>query len=309
MDIQVIVLQMIQLFLVIALGYLLLKIKILDVDFNQRLTTLLLSVTTPALIVSSVLSTTIEKDLSEIIFVFIVAIVIFMVLPILGLIIVKIMKVPLHQQGLYIFMTMFSNIGFMGFPVMKSIFGNEAVFLTAIFNMLFNLLLFTVGILFMNYRSAEKISINLRQLFSPGVVSSLVALLIYLTGFQMPDIISSTITMIGDITTPIAMMLIGSTLATIPLKEVFNELRVYPYTILKQIIIPIIAYPILNFFIKDALILGVSLIMISMPVGNIAVLFATEYHKDVALAAKTVFMTTLLSIITIPLIVALFLTS
>ena len=309
MDIQVIVLQMIQLFLVIALGYLLLKIKVLDVDFNQRLTTLLLSVTTPALIVSSVLSTTIEKDLSEIIFVFIVAIVIFMVLPILGLIIVKIMKVPLHQQGLYIFMTMFSNIGFMGFPVMKSIFGNEAVFLTAIFNMLFNLLVFTVGILFMNYRSAEKISINLRQLFSPGVVSSLVALLIYLTGFQMPDIISSTITMIGDITTPIAMMLIGSTLATIPLKEVFNELRVYPYTILKQIIIPIIAYPILNFFIKDALILGVSLIMISMPVGNIAVLFATEYHKDVALAAKTVFMTTLLSIITIPLIVALFLTS
>lgn len=309
MDIQVIVLQMIQLFLVIALGYLLLKIKILDVDFNQRLTTLLLSVTTPALIVSSVLSTTIEKDLSEIIFVFIVAIVIFMVLPILGLIIVKIMKVPLHQQGLYIFMTMFSNIGFMGFPVMKSIFGNEAVFLTAIFNMLFNLLVFTVGILFMNYRSAEKISINLRQSFSPGVVSSLVALLIYLTGFQMPDIISSTITMIGDITTPIAMMLIGSTLATIPLKEVFNELRVYPYTILKQIIIPIIAYPILNFFIKDALILGVSLIMISMPVGNIAVLFATEYHKDVALAAKTVFMTTLLSIITIPLIVALFLTS
>lgn len=309
MDIQVIVLQMIQLFLVIALGYLLLKIKILDVDFNQRLTTLLLSVTTPALIVSSVLSTTIEKDLSEIIFVFIVAIVIFMVLPILGLIIVKIMKVPLHQQGLYIFMTMFSNIDFMGFPVMKSIFGNEAVFLTAIFNMLFNLLVFTVGILFMNYRSAEKISINLRQLFSPGVVSSLVALLIYLTGFQMPDIISSTITMIGDITTPIAMMLIGSTLATIPLKEVFNELKVYPYTILKQIIIPIIAYPILNFFIKDALILGVSLIMISMPVGNIAVLFATEYHKDVALAAKTVFMTTLLSIITIPLIVALFLTS
>lgn len=309
MDIQVIVLQMIQLFLVIALGYLLLKIKIFDVDFNQRLTTLLLSVTTPALIVSSVLSITIEKDLSEIIFVFIVAIVIFMVLPILGLIIVKIMKVPLHQQGLYIFMTMFSNIGFMGFPVMKSIFGNEAVFLTAIFNMLFNLLVFTVGILFMNYRSAEKISINLRQLFSPGVVSSLVALLIYLTGFQMPDIISSTITMIGDITTPIAMMLIGSTLATIPLKEVFNELRVYPYTILKQIIIPIIAYPILNFFIKDALILGVSLIMISMPVGNIAVLFATEYHKDVALAAKTVFMTTLLSIITIPLIVALFLTS
>lgn len=307
MDLQVIILQMIQLFLVIALGYGLLKIKILDVEFNKRLTSLLLSVTTPALIVSSVLSTTLEKDISKIAFVFIVGVIIFIVLPILGFIIVKIIKVPTHQQGLYIFMTMFSNIGFMGFPVMKSIFGNEAVFLTAIFNMLFNLLVFTVGIVFMNYHSAEKIKMNARQLLSPGVISSLIALLIYLTEIQVPDVIASTITMVGDITTPIAMMLIGSTLATIPLKEVFNEIRVYPFTILKQIIIPIIAYPVLSFFIQDPLILGVSLIMIAMPVGNIAVLFATEYQKDVALAAKTVFMTTLLSIITIPVIVALFL--
>ena len=307
MDLQVIILQMIQLFLVIALGYGLLKIKILDVGFNKRLTSLLLSVTTPALIVSSVLSTTLEKDISKIAFVFIVGVIIFIVLPILGFIIVKIMKVPTHQQGLYIFMTMFSNIGFMGFPVMKSIFGNEAVFLTAIFNMLFNLLVFTVGIVFMNYHSTAKIKMNARQLLSPGVISSLIALLIYLTEIQVPDVIASTITMVGDITTPIAMMLIGSTLATIPLKEVFNEIRVYPFTILKQIIIPIIAYPVLSFFIQDPLILGVSLIMIAMPVGNIAVLFATEYQKDVALAAKTVFMTTLLSIITIPVIVALFL--
>lgn len=307
MDIQVIILQMIQLFLVITLGYILLKIKILDTDFNKRLTTLLLSVTTPALIVSSVLSSTVEKDISQIIFVFIVGLVIFIILPILGFLIVKIIKVPIHQQGLYIFMTMFSNIGFMGFPVMKSIFGNQAVFLTAIFNMIFNLLVFTFGIVLMNYHSPQKIKMNAKQLLSPGVIASLIALIIYLTDLRVPDVVASTITMVGDITTPIAMMLIGSTLATTPLKEVFNEIRIYPFTILKQIIIPIIAYPVLSFFIQDSLILGVSLIMIAMPVANTAVLFATEYQKDVALAAKSVFMTTLLSIITIPLIVALFL--
>ena len=113
--------------------------------------------------------------------------------------------------------------------------------------------------------------------------------------------------MVGDITTPMAMLLIGSTLANIPLKEVFSELRIYPYTIIKQVIVPIIAYPILNMFISDSLILGITLIMISMPVANSAVLFATEYDGDISLAAKTVFMTTLLSVVTIPLIVALFL--
>lgn len=307
MDIQVILMQMIQLFLVIGLGYFLFKVKILDVELNKRLTTLLLTVTTPALILSSVLSTTEYLPYTDILFVFLVGILVYIALPILGWILVKIMRIPLPQQGLYIFMTVFSNIGFMGFPVMKAIFGNDAVFYTAIFNMLFNLLVFSVGTGIMGYGTGRKMKFNPKDLLSPGVVASLIALVIYMGKIQFPDVISSTVTMIGDITTPIAMLIIGSTLANIPLEEVFSELRIYPYTVIKQVIIPVLAYPILRLFIQDPLILGVTLIMISMPVANSAVLFATEYDGDVSLATKAVFMTTLLSIVTIPFIVALFL--
>ena len=307
MDIQVILMQMVQLFLVIGLGYFLFKVKILDVELNKRLTTLLLTVTTPTLIISSVLSTTEYLPFTDILFVFLVGILVYIVLPILGWILVKIMRIPLPQQGLYIFMTVFSNIGFMGFPVMKAIFGNDAVFYTAIFNMLFNLLVFSVGTGIMGYGTGRKMNFNPKDLLSPGVIASLVALVIYMAKIQFPNVISSTITMIGDITTPIAMLIIGSTLANIPLKEVFSELRIYPYTFIKQVIIPVLAYPVLRLFIQDPLILGVTLIMISMPVANSAVLFATEYDGDVSLAAKAVFMTTLLSIVTIPLIVSLFL--
>ena len=307
MDIQVILMQMVQLFLMIGLGYFLFKVKILDVELNKRLTTLLLAVTTPALIISSVLSTTEYLPFTDILFVFLVGILVYIVLPILGWILVKIMRIPLPQQGLYIFMTVFSNIGFMGFPVMKAIFGNDAVFYTALFNMLFNLLVFSVGTGIMGYGTGRKMDFNPKDLLSPGVIASLVALVIYMAKIQFPNVISSTITMIGDITTPVAMLIIGSTLANIPLKEVFSELRIYPYTFIKQIIIPALAYPVLRLFIQDPLILGVTLIMISMPVANSAVLFATEYDGDVSLAAKAVFMTTLLSIVTIPLIVSLFL--
>lgn len=307
MDIKVILMQMIQLFLVISLGYFLFKIKILDLDLNKRLTTLILSVTTPAMILSSVLSTTVTQSLNSILFVFLIGLAIYIIMPVLGWIIVKVMKVPLREQGLYIFMTVFSNIGFMGFPVMKAIFGSEAIFFTAIFNMIFNLFVFTVGIVIMNYGTGQKVKLDPKNLLSPGVIASIVALVIYFTGIKLPDILCSTITMVGDITTPLAMMLIGSTLANIPLKEVFCELRIYPYTIIKQVIVPVIAYPILSLIIADPLILGITLIMISMPVANSAVLFATQYDGDVTLAAKTVFMTTLLSIVTIPLIVAIFL--
>lgn len=307
MDIQVILMQMIQLFMVMALGYFLFKIKLLDVDLNKKLTTLLLSVTTPALIVSSVLSTTEYQSLNQILFVFLIGILTYILLPIIGYIIAKVMRIPLPQQGLYIFMTVFSNIGFMGFPVMNAIFGHDAVFYTAIFNMIFNLFVYTVGAAMMNYGTEKSAHMDLKNLLSPGVIASLVALAIYFTQLQLPDVISSTITMIGDITTPMAMIIIGSTLANIPLKEVFSEMRIYPYTIIKQIIVPVAVYPLLNLLIKDPLILGITLIMISMPVANSAVLFATEYDGDVSLAAKAVFMTTLLSIVTIPLIVALFL--
>ncbi len=307
MDITVIFMQMVQLFLVIGLGYILYLVKILDKDFNKKLTSLLLSVTTPALIISSVLSQDSQQSLSDVAIVFIAAIVIFGILPLVGWVIAKIVRTKKEQLGLYIFMTMFSNIGFMGFPVMKAIFGDGAVFYTAIFNMIFNLLIFSFGVLLMNYGGAKKVKIRFKDMLTPGVIASLIALLIYFTKLQVPGVVATTITMVGDITTPIAMILIGSTLATIPFKEVFTEIRLYPYTLIKQVILPILAFPILNACLSDPLILGVSLIVISMPVANSAVLFATQYNRDVSLAAKAVFMTTLLSIVTIPLIVALFL--
>ena len=205
------------------------------------------------------------------------------------------------------FMTVFSNIGFMGFPVMKAIFGNEAVFYTAIFNMIFNFLVFTLGIVLINYGTTNQVKLKARNLLSPGIISSIVAIIIYFLKIPIPTVLGSTFDMVGNITTPIAMMLIGSTLANINIKEVFTEFRIYPYTIIKQLLIPFIAYPILNYFISSPLVLGVALINLAMPVGNSAVLFANEYNGDVALAAKSVFITTLISVFTIPLIVAMFL--
>lgn len=307
MDIMVVINQMVQLFIVIALGYILNKIGIFDSILNKKLTTLLLNVTTPALVLDSVLSNDNTSSLSEVGMVFLVSFAIFAILPIISFLLVKIMRIPKKQQGLYMFMTVFSNVGFMGFPVMKAIFGNEAVFYTAIFNMGFNLLVFTLGIVMMSYGSQEKIQLDIKKVLSPGVVASIFALIIYFTHMTFPSVIANTCSMVGNITTPIAMLLIGSTLASMPIKEVFNDLRVYPYAIIKQIILPMLLFPVMDLLIADKFLLGISFIMVSMPVANSAVLFATEYGGDVKLAAKTIFMTTLLSVATIPMMVYMYL--
>lgn len=113
--------------------------------------------------------------------------------------------------------------------------------------------------------------------------------------------------MVGDMTTPLAMMIIGATLANIELKSLFTELRLYYFTVVKQVILPIVVFPIIAFFIRDPLIQGITLVNIAMPVGNSAVLFAKQYGGDVELAAKSIFITTLVSVFTIPLVISILL--
>lgn len=307
MDINVVINQMVQLFMILGLGYFLNKINLFDTVLNQKLNKLLLNVTTPAMVLASVSSIELSSDNGEVFLVFIVAIIIFALLPVISYLLVRIMRIPIHQRGIYMFMTVFSNIGFMGFPVMKAIFGNEAVFYTAIFNMIFNFLVFTLGVVLINYGTTNQVKLKAKDLLSPGIISSIIAIIIYFSKIPVPTVLGSTFDMVGNITTPLAMMLIGSTLANINIKEVFTEFRIYPYTIIKQLLIPFIAYPILHYFISSPLVLGVALINLAMPVGNSAVLFANEYNGDVELAAKSVFITTLISVFTIPLIVAIFL--
>ena len=307
MNMQVIVSQMAELFILLFLGYFLYKIHIIDNTFNNNLYKLVLYVTIPCMVVGNSLSITKYASLSTVGYVFLIAIATFLLLPVAGYVIAKILKVPKQDMGLYVFMTTFSNIGFIGFPVMKSIFGNASIFYTTVFNMVFNMSVYTYGLYIINMGSDAKIDVTWQKILSPATYSCLFALIIYLAHIHLPHIITHTLTTVGDITTPLAMMIIGATLARIPFKTVFDELRLYPYTILKQLVLPIIAYYLLSSFIKDPLILGVTLICIAMPVGNSAVLFTNLYGGNNELAAKSVFITTIISIITIPIIVALFL--
>lgn len=306
MDISIVLNQMIQLFLIMGLGYFLYKIKLLDEFTNKKINALILKVTTPALILSSVMGNN-DAKIEILIQVFIVGICVYIMLPIIGFIIAKIIKVKKSQEGIYIFMTIFSNIGFMGFPVMKSIFGDESIFYSAIFNMIFNFLVFTLGIFLMSYGKEKKVKINPKDLLSPGIISSIIAIMIFLLNIKMPIIISNTVQMVGDMTTPLAMIMIGSTLATINIKSIFNDKKIYIYTLIKQLLLPILAYPILKYFISNDLVLGITLIILAMPVGNSAVIFSYEYDGDIELAAKVIFITTALSVITIPAIVSIFL--
>ncbi|MDU4860773.1 MAG: AEC family transporter [Terrisporobacter othiniensis] len=301
MDIGVIVNQMLVLFIVMIIGYITNKKNILDVNVNKKISSLLLNITAPALILSSVVNRDKAGDPKLVVDIAVLAIILYAILPFLGIVLAKILKVPKEDENLYQFMTIFSNVGFVGFPVIESIFGSEAVFFAAIINLVFNVFCYSYGIYLIS--ESNKLSFDIKTLINPGIIVSIIAIIIYVTNIEVPLVIKETTSMIGGITTPLAMMLIGSSLGEIPIKEVFLEKRLYPYTFIKQIIMPIIFFLILKPFVTNELILGIIIIVSAMPVATITIMFCNEYEGNISLASKTIFITTLCSIVTIPALV------
>jgi predicted permease len=227
----------------------------------------------------------------------------FIILPLLSLLLTYVMRVKKHHRGLYIFMGTYSNVGFMGIPVIEALCGSTGLFYAAIFNLMFNLSIFTLGVIMMNAGKENDTKLTAKSLLTPGVILSVIALVVYLLNLKVPFIVTDTIDMVGSITSPSAMLLIGCSLAKMDIRKVFSNIIIYPWTLIKQIAIPLLLWLPLVTVIKNETLLTVSYILTAMPVANNAVLFATNYDSDVDSASRGVFITTLFALISVPLCV------
>ena len=208
------------------------------------------------------------------------------------------------SRGLYGAFLIFGNVGFMGFPVIGAIFGVEAVFYVALFNIPFQVLSFSLGIMMISGKGGRH---DPRVLLSPTLVCSLLAIPLGIIGFKAPDVIAEAIRLSGNMTTPTTMFIIGVTLAQVPVKNVFTEWRLYPSAVLKLMVVPVVVWLVLRMFITDAQILGVLVVLSAMPTAVIVAMFAIEFGNDEHTASKSIFLTTLMSCATIPLMVYLLL--
>ncbi|MBC3898482.1 AEC family transporter [Acetobacterium malicum] len=300
MDIKLVVNQMLELFLILALGYIAAKKKVVSPNFGSQLSNFILSITLPCMMLASVATMPADNDSKDIMMMFIISILFYVVMPFVAYFIARILMVKKEDRHLYMYMTIWSNVGFMGFPVIASIFGEGAIFYATIFNLIFNVSNFTLGIMLMSKEGRN--ALDFKKFLSPGMVSSIAAVIMFASHLKLPELLNDTLKTVGATTTPLAMIVIGIALSGISVKSVFTEIRLYPYVIIKQIMLPLLAWAILKNVIVNPYLLGIIIVIIAMPVATSSVLFANRYENNVALATKGVFITTLASVITIPLI-------
>lgn len=300
MDIMVVIRQMLELFLILALGYIAAQRKIVSLEFGTQLSKFILSITLPCMMIASVATMPHDVDKKDVLMMFLISILFYVVMPFIAYLITRILFVKKEERNLYMYMTIWSNVGFMGFPVIASIFGEGAIFYATIFNLIFNLSNFTLGIMLMSNEGRK--ALNLKSFLSPGTIASVVAVIMFAANLQLPVLLNDTVDTVGSTTAPLAMVVIGIALSGIPVRGVFTELRLYPYVIIKQVFLPLLSWLMLRYIIASPYLLGIVIVIIAMPVGTSAVLFANRFENNVELATKGVFITTLASIVTIPII-------
>lgn len=183
MDIMVVINQMMMLFIIMMIGYAAVKLHLVDMDFQKKLSGFILQVTMPFLMISSVSGTDRSGAGETVLVTFVVAGLSYLITPLLGYLTARLLRVPRDQVRIYIFLTMFSNIAFMGFPVIHAIFGKQAMVIAIIFNLFFNVLQFTIGT---SLFSGEKMKLDLNTFRSPAVIASILAIIMFVFGIELP---------------------------------------------------------------------------------------------------------------------------
>lgn len=303
MDIMVVFQTMLKLFLLLVLGFVLFKCHIFDEYTNKKISALIVNVASPMLIISSIAG--VEGSNKSIVFLMIGAgILMYIGFIILGKIINRIFPFPKKDWPVYECMVVFANTGFMGYPVLLDVFGQEAVFYASLIHMAFNFFVYTYAIVCLTKGDDSEFKLNFKQLLTPGIILIFVGIFIYLFDIQLPSVLMDTINSVGSLTAPLSMMMIGSSLAVYPIKDSFTDWRSYVFAFVRLMIVPFVTMIMCRLLHIDAYYANITIITNAMPVGSMVLMLATQYNANVKIVTRNIIVSTLLSVITIPIVVA-----
>lgn len=325
---MLIIQQMMVLFLIMLIGYCAAKNNILDEDSSKKVSAIVVNIANPAMILSSVLGEN-KINPKELMFTSIIAVGIFLCLILLAVFIPMILGAEKRQYGVYKVMTVFSNIGFMGFPIISSIYGKDALLYASIFLIPYNILIYTYGIITIQKKedmqeeeacakaakyktgagrryhgdcAGKGIGDNLKKILNLGVAASVVALIVYFGNIPIPGMATKVIEMLANLTAPLSMMVIGASFTSMSLKDMFTDWRLLVFSGIKLLVLPVAGMLILSQFVENMMLLGVCMIMLATPVGSMTAMLAQQYDCDSELSSRGVALTTLLSVATIPIV-------
>ena len=299
---------MLTLFAIVVVGYVAGKLGYLGGEFDRQLSRLVINITCPALILSSAM-TGVLPDRRFILPLLLISVITYAVLTGAAFLLPRYLTRRREDEGAVGFALMFGNVGFMGYPVVASIFGHEAVFYAAVLNVVNTFTVFTIGTILITGRSeVGGKRFQKKVLYStPMIAAYLTMLIVALEIDNIPGFVSQPLTMIGNITVPAALLIIGSSMSQLSLHTMLGNRTVYATTLLRLAVLPLVVYYLTSLLGFSEFVVNINTVVIAMPVATYGTILCLKYGRDTTMITEVTFITTLLSMLTIPLLVMLFL--
>lgn len=303
MSVVIVFQQMLVLFGMIAMGYIAYKKKLIEERGIKSISAVIVTILNPFLVISSVLNKKIEFSGEVIKQNAVMVAALYLILIVVSIIFAKAARLSKEDSGSYCLMMTFPNLGFMGIPLVSNIYGPEAVILVAFYMLGYNLLVYSYGIYVANTeRDGGSAGVPIRKMMNPGMLSCIIAILIFAFDIHLPVPAESFADYVGNAAIPLSMMMVGVGLAKIKLRTALTDMKLLAMVVVKLLLVPIAAILLLKNSGVDKTVFGVFGLLLSTPVGSIVTLVEMEYgREDNSLCAKGIALTTLLSMVTIPI--------
>ncbi len=285
----------------VILGYICDKTKLYGQDTSRRCNDLLFYIITPAVIINSFLNVEFnwESGLS-----FLSALLVFAVFHgVVALLVLPLYKKAGQDRSIFQFATLFGNVGYMGLPLAKAVAGDLGVFYASAGVAVFNIFAFTFGIRLMD-QSGGKFQLK-KLILNPGSIGILIGVPLFLLKVKLPALIGTPLDYVGSLNTPMAMIMFGTYLANTDLLGMFYKKENYGVAALKLLILPLAGIGILWLCGVRGTLLVTAAVLFSAPTANNTVMFSAKYGRDTGVASKVCGLTSVLSIITMPVCIAL----
>ena len=294
------------LFALVVVGYIAGRLGYMGGEFDKKLSSLVINFTCPALILSSAMTGELP-DRRLILPLLGISTLTYVILSVVAFLLPRYLTRKKEDEGIVGFALMFGNVGFMGYPVVASIFGHQAVFYAAVLNVVNTFAVFTIGTILIVGDLSDGKRFQKKVLYSTPMLSAYLAILIVALGIDnIPDIISQPLTMLGNITVPAALLIIGSSMSQLSARSMLGNLTIYTTTVFRLLLIPIGSYFLCSALGFDPYVVNINTVVIAMPVATYGTILCLKYNRDTTLITEVTLITTLLSMLTIPLLTILF---
>ncbi len=294
--------QMLSLLIMIGAGWFMARKGMMDEHTNTQMSRMIVSVFNPMLMISSAAGSVGLIPLETILLVGMIALGMFALLILAGMILSPLFEKRPDQKKIYQMMFVFSNLGFIGIPVVSSILGSQYVVYVTEFLVIYTVVFYTYGVTLMDGKFSLS---SLKAMVNPGLISGVAAILIIVLGIPLPGFLMTAVTYLGDVTSPMALVAVGFALAHTEPRRIFCQPRLYVFSVVKLLALPLAMLPLVRLVTKDAALLSVCMVMFGMPIGNMPLILGNQKGIDGSTCSAAIILTTILCVFTIPILLAL----